>query len=55
MVGFFLFMVRLGINKNIVALKNPARGRALNMAEGKGIEPLSVTARYFFRSQLFVS
>mgnify|MGYP003613432529 CR=1 FL=1 len=23
MVGFFLFMVRLGINKNIVALKNP--------------------------------
>jgi hypothetical protein len=35
-------MVRLGINKNIVALKNPARGRALNMAEGKGIEPLSV-------------
>jgi len=26
-VGFFLFMVRLGINKNIVALKNPARGR----------------------------
>ena len=41
-MGFFLFMVRLGINKNIVALKNPARGRALNMAEGKGIEPLSV-------------
>ena len=27
MVGFFLFMVRFGINKNIVALKNPARGR----------------------------